>query len=105
MKKINIGDIYWDCAYHPVLCTESDGDDVAGISLVDGSQPRSCSIKHCGVQRLTSDQVSVILQNRDLLMGSERVWRDRLTPTAYETFMRELEDSGVFPEVEERHDR
>ncbi len=47
------GDLYMDCNYHPVLCTESDQDDVSGISLLDGSMPRSCSIEHCNVKRLT----------------------------------------------------
>jgi len=49
---INPGDIYEDCAYHPVLCTWRDGDEVAGISLIDGSRPRSCSLTHCGVVKL-----------------------------------------------------
>jgi hypothetical protein len=51
------GDIYEDCQYHPVLCTIRDGDEVAGISLIDASQPRSCSISHCGVVRLEIAQV------------------------------------------------
>lgn len=49
---IKPGDIYEDCGYHPVLCTWRDGDEVAGISLIDGSRPRSCSLSHCGVVRL-----------------------------------------------------
>ena len=36
---IKPGDIYEDCTYHPVLCTWRDGDEVAGISLIDGSRP------------------------------------------------------------------
>lgn len=51
--KISVGDIYEDCAYHPVRCTEVEDDDVTGVSLIDGSSPRSCSIKHCGVRKLT----------------------------------------------------
>lgn len=46
--KINRRDIYLDCNNHPVLCTGTEFDDgVEGISLIDGSGPRSCSIKHC----------------------------------------------------------
>jgi hypothetical protein len=53
--EIRPGDIYEDCACHPVLCTHvSDVDDeICGISLVDGSAPRSCSLRHCGVRRLS----------------------------------------------------
>jgi hypothetical protein len=47
------GDLYMNCDYHPVLCSESDQDDVSGISILDGSMPRSCSIEHCNVRRLT----------------------------------------------------
>ena len=59
---IKVGDIYEDCAYHPVKCTHSDGDDVEGISLLDGSEPRSCSIKHCGVKKLTQKQADDLLE-------------------------------------------
>lgn len=46
---IAVGDIYEDCALHPVLCTqvgmERVGDpELTGISLIDGSYPRSCSL-------------------------------------------------------------
>ena len=49
------GDIYEDSAMHPCLCVEADyGDDeIWGISLVDGSYPRSCSLSHSGVRKLT----------------------------------------------------
>jgi hypothetical protein len=50
------GDIYEDCAYHPCLCVRIEEDDVEGISLVDGTVPRSCSIAHCGVRRLTPQE-------------------------------------------------
>lgn len=51
--RIKPGDIYQDCAYHPVLCTKSDGDAVEGISLIDGTSPRSCSISSCGIKLIT----------------------------------------------------
>jgi hypothetical protein len=47
------GDIYEDCAYHPCLCIGSDEGTVWGISLIDGSQPRSCDLRMCGVRLLT----------------------------------------------------
>lgn len=38
-----VGGLYEDCAYHPCLCIKVDeaGRDVTGISLIDGSLPRS----------------------------------------------------------------
>lgn len=54
---LKVGDVYQDCAYHPVRCTELDGDDISGISLLDGSSPRSCSIKHCGVRKMKDNEV------------------------------------------------
>ena len=52
------GDIYEDCFYHPVLCVGVDyeDDEIWGISLIDGSQPRSCSLAFCGVRKLTVEE-------------------------------------------------
>jgi hypothetical protein len=54
------GDLFEDCRYHPCLCTESnspdDADGVYGISLVDGT-PSGCSIAHCGLRKLTVEEV------------------------------------------------
>ncbi len=62
MKKhtrIKPGDIYEDCQYHPCLCIgiddETDDIGVWGISLIDGSYPRSCSLEHCGVIKMTPE--------------------------------------------------
>ncbi|MGP3964837.1 hypothetical protein ACTWPT_53680, partial [Nonomuraea sp. 3N208] len=58
---IQLGMIYEDCAFHPVLCLEVDEDrSVAGISLIDGSYPRSCSLDHCGVVVLDLADVMAI---------------------------------------------
>jgi hypothetical protein len=64
-----IGCIYEDCAFHPVLCTgilaEADGDaSLHGVSLLDGSAPRSCSIRHCGPALLTLDEALAIREDR-----------------------------------------
>jgi hypothetical protein len=42
---IGVGDIFEDCAFHPVLCLGADyqQNDLWGISLIDGTYPRSCS--------------------------------------------------------------
>ena len=61
MIHINIGDIYEDCAYHPVRCTKNDGENVSGISMLDGTHPRNCSIKHCGVKKLSEDEAKELL--------------------------------------------
>ncbi len=39
-KEIHVGDFFEECFWHPCLCKSVDGDDVDGISLVDGSIPR-----------------------------------------------------------------
>ncbi len=54
---IRPGDIYEDCAFHPVLCTHIDGDEIQGISLIDASSPRACSLSHCGVIKLSITDV------------------------------------------------
>jgi len=53
------GGFYEDCAYHPCLAmgVDAEQDDIWGISLVDGSWPRSCSLNNCGVIPLTVEQV------------------------------------------------
>ncbi|PZS26637.1 MAG: hypothetical protein DLM59_17930 [Pseudonocardiales bacterium] len=52
-EEIRPGDIYEDCAFHPVLCTHVGDDEIQGISLIDATGPRSCSTKHCGVFKLS----------------------------------------------------
>ncbi len=52
-ETITVGQIYEDCIYHPCRCTHSEGGDIEGISLIDGSAPRSCSLFHCGPIALT----------------------------------------------------
>jgi hypothetical protein len=56
--EIKLGDYYEDCAYHPCICMHinAEADEILGISLVDGSYPRACSITHCGVQKLTLEE-------------------------------------------------
>jgi hypothetical protein len=56
--RLRPGDIYEDCAYHPVMCLGVNyrTDEIWGVSLVDGTFPRSCSLVHCGVRKLTPKQ-------------------------------------------------
>lgn len=62
---INVGDFFEDCSFHPVLCLGVDyrSDDLWGISLIDGSYPRSCSFIHCGVRKLSLEEAWSIKMN------------------------------------------
>jgi hypothetical protein len=55
------GDIYEDWAFHPCLCTEvSYRDDmICGISLIDGSAPRTSSLIYGGIRKLTPTQAQL----------------------------------------------
>ena len=52
-EDISPGEYYEDCSYHPCLCIRVENSEVDGISLVDGSYPRSCDIGACGIRKLT----------------------------------------------------
>ncbi len=54
-EKINVGDFYEDCAYHPVLCTYADDDCVEGISLIDGVS-KGCSVHACAPKKISFKQ-------------------------------------------------
>ncbi|WP_290053506.1 hypothetical protein [Amycolatopsis solani] len=54
---IRPGEIYEDCSFHPVLCTYVDDDEIGGISLIDASAPRACSLSGCAVRTLTIEDV------------------------------------------------
>ncbi|WP_329458080.1 hypothetical protein [Streptomyces sp. NBC_01497] len=65
---IRVGDIYEDCFFHPVLCT--DIDDVAGlvlggVSLIDGSSPRNCDARYCDPVRIPIEDVQGIKRDFD----------------------------------------
>lgn len=83
--NLAIGDIYEDSAYHPVLCTAVDyeNDDISGISLIDGSYPRSCSLRHSGVRKLTVEEAWEIRREgptesglRERIPTERRWWRE-----------------------------
>lgn len=88
-ESISVGDIYEDCAYHPVLCTAADGDDLEGISLFDGTRPRRCSICHCGVRKLTADQISLRIRNRDRWLAAEQSFRREHNTGVYSALLAE----------------
>ncbi|OWQ84177.1 hypothetical protein CDN98_19495 [Roseateles terrae] len=81
---LSVGDIYEDCAFHPVLCVSVDyeQDDISGISLIDGTYPRSCSLRHCGVRKLSVEEAWEIRRTgpadpkvREKLSAERRWWR------------------------------
>lgn len=53
---IKPGDIYEDSAYHPCLCLGVGDMEVWGISLIDGSYPRSEDIGLSGLRKLSLDE-------------------------------------------------
>lgn len=80
-----VGDIYEDSGYHPVLCTAIDyeNDDISGISLIDGSYPRSCSLRHPGIRKLSVEEALEIHRKgptepelRAKISGERRWWHD-----------------------------
>jgi hypothetical protein len=82
---LSVGDIYEDCSCHPVLCVSLDDkqDDISGISLIDGTYPRSCSLRHCGVRKLTVEEAWEIRRRgpadpelRKKIPPERRWWRE-----------------------------
>ena len=57
---LKAGDFYEDAFYHPCLCfyVNFDDDEVRGVSLIDGSWPRSASIAHGFVRKLSLAEVA-----------------------------------------------
>ncbi|WP_457444260.1 hypothetical protein [Roseateles sp. P5_E4] len=79
-----VGDVYEDCAWHPVLCVavSYEEDDITGISLIDGTYPRSCSLRHCGIRKLTVQEAWEIRRSgpndpaaREAISPERKWWR------------------------------
>ncbi len=70
------GDLYEDCFFHPVVCVEVDydHDSISGVSLIDGSYPRNCSMRFCGVRKLSVAEAWEIRQHGAL----DKADRDRI---------------------------
>jgi hypothetical protein len=97
MKVPEIGEVYEDCAYHPVYCTESEGDDVAGVSLFDASAPRSCSVKHCGVRVLSAAEVAFKLSRREEWLAAEAAFKTRQERVDYDRLLAEEASIAASP--------
>jgi len=50
------GDIYEDVFFHPCLCLGVTDGQAWGISLVDGSYPRSTDLRVSGIAKLTPEE-------------------------------------------------
>ncbi|WP_371616722.1 hypothetical protein [Streptomyces sp. NBC_00454] len=60
---IRVGDIYEDCSFHPVLCTDIEdncGLVLSGVSLIDGTHPRSCDARYCEPVLIRAQDVMAI---------------------------------------------
>jgi hypothetical protein len=70
------GDLYEDCAYHPCLCVGVSvaDDEIWGISLIDGSYPRSCSLNHCDVRKVGVEEAWEIKQRYIRRNGQDGWW-------------------------------
>lgn len=55
-NDIKPGDLYEDSLHHPCLCISKEGTELSGISLVDGSYPRSDDLQHKPVRKLTLEE-------------------------------------------------
>lgn len=78
--RLKVGDIYESCSYHPVLCLGVDykQDTIWGISLIDGTYPRSCSLVHCGVRKLSPKQAwEIKMRGPEVAEDRERISTER----------------------------
>jgi hypothetical protein len=76
------GKIYEDVFYHPCLCISVDEEMAWGISLIDGSYPRSCDLRMSGVRELSIAEAWQIKSNgpqdatvRASFPAEQRWWR------------------------------
>jgi hypothetical protein len=78
--EIAPGEIYEDSAYHPCLCVGVEGNEIWGISLIDGSYPRTEELGLSGVRKLTVEEAwSWKLHGPDdeVVPPKNRWWRNR----------------------------
>ena len=56
--EVKPGQYYEDVSYHPCICLDCDKeyDVIIGISIIDGTYPRSCSLTHQDVRILSYEE-------------------------------------------------
>src|SRR5262245_12615436 len=93
--RLRPGDLFEDCLYHPVLClgVNYKNDEIWGVSLVDGSYPRACSLLHCGVRRLTAKEAWQIKMKGP----RDREVRQRIAPDRRWWTRTETSDDAALP--------
>lgn len=55
-KDISPGEIYEDVFFHPCVCIEVNKYEIWGISLIDGSYPRTIDIHNSAPRKLTTEE-------------------------------------------------
>jgi hypothetical protein len=75
-SDIRPGDIYEDTFYHPCLCLGVVDGQAWGISLVDGSYPRSADLRVSGTSKLTLEEAWEWRTQgpRDVVLDPRRRW-------------------------------
>lgn len=79
-KDFAPGDIYEDVLYHPCLAmgVSEEDDEIWGVSLIDGSYPRCCSLTYSGIRKLSTEEAWYIKQNyAQILAEAEEEHRRR----------------------------
>jgi hypothetical protein len=77
-EDVKPGEIYEDPFFHPCLCLGVNNGAVWGISLIDGSYPRTTDLGVSGVRKLSLQQA---WENK--LKGTERLaaeWDEMYPP-------------------------
>jgi hypothetical protein len=70
------GDLYEDSLRHPCLCVNKKGSEISGISLVDGSYPRTDDLEHSRLRKLSVDEAWHwrISGPRDVELSPQQRW-------------------------------
>lgn len=76
---IKPGDLYEDSLRHPCLCVNKTGSEISGISLVDGSYPRSDDVSHTPLRRLSIEESWYWRLNgpRDTQLSQQQRWWEK----------------------------
>jgi len=92
MLKFKVGEFYESCRYHPIIVTDNSGDNVEGISLIDGSYPNSCSIRHCGVRKMSTKEAIKIALNWDKHPYKDWKWKEKYSKKEIEDRKKKCKD-------------
>jgi hypothetical protein len=68
------GDLYEDVFYHPCHAMGVSDDEIWGISLIDGSYPRCCSLAHGDIRKISRDEAWELKQRHIRANGADGWW-------------------------------